>query len=174
MAIGLGTRDHLTSRTVLVVTLALLATIGLWWTYFDRSAALAEERLASHSDPVLAAADGYSYLHLAIVAGIIVFAAGARDAVAQAGGALPAAARLALCGGVALYLAGHAAFRLRIAGTLEVAEIAAAAACLVVFAAAGGAAAWISAGAVTVVLVALVVWEALREREPAGEPVAPA
>ena len=37
---------------------------------------VAEERLREHEDPVLAAADGYSYLHLVIVAGIIIFAVG--------------------------------------------------------------------------------------------------
>src|SRR5439155_13131030 len=36
-------------------------TLELWWTYFDSSAASAEERLRSHDDPVLAAADAYSY-----------------------------------------------------------------------------------------------------------------
>ena len=50
----------------------------MWWTYFDRFAATAEERLREHDDPVLAAADGYSYLHLLIVAGIIMFAVGVR------------------------------------------------------------------------------------------------
>ena len=50
----------------------------MWWTYFDRFAAAAEDRLRAHQDPVLAAADGYSYLHLLIVAGIITFAVGVR------------------------------------------------------------------------------------------------
>ena len=54
---------------------------------------------------MLAAADAYSYLHLVIVAGIITFAVGvkvlARGSVAAS---LPGPARLALCGGVALYL----------------------------------------------------------------------
>ena len=61
---------------------------------------------------MLAAADGYSYLHLVIVAGIITFAVGVkvltRDSVSAP---LPDAARLALCGGVAMYLVGHAALR---------------------------------------------------------------
>jgi low temperature requirement protein LtrA len=48
--------------------LGLLATIGLWWTYYDRFARTAEARLRDHDDAVLAAADGYSYLHIVIVA----------------------------------------------------------------------------------------------------------
>ena len=50
----------------------------MWWTYFDRFAEAAAERLREHDDPVLAAADAYSYLHLVIVAGIIIFAVGVK------------------------------------------------------------------------------------------------
>lgn len=56
------------------MVIGLLITVGMWWTYFEGFAARAEERLREHDDPVLAAADGYSYLHLVIVAGIITFA----------------------------------------------------------------------------------------------------
>src|ERR671929_37341 len=96
------------AELIAAVTLALLITIGLWWTYFDRFAARAEERLRTHHDPVLAAADGYSYLHLVLVAGIIVFAVGAKDAVAGVTDPLSDAARLALCGGTAPSPAGPA------------------------------------------------------------------
>lgn len=61
---------------VLAVVLGVLLTVGMWWTYFDSSALSAERRLREHRDPVLAASDAYSYLHLLLVAGIIIFAAG--------------------------------------------------------------------------------------------------
>jgi len=86
VAIGVGgTGPGLDAELIGAAVLALLITIGLWWTYFDRFADTAEERLAAHDDPVLAAADGYSYLHLLLVAGIIVFAVGAKGTVAHAG-----------------------------------------------------------------------------------------
>jgi low temperature requirement protein LtrA len=164
VGIGLGADQHrLSAESLLAVSLALLITVGLWWTYFDQFAATAEERLGTHEDPVLAAADGYSYLHLLLVAGIIVFAVGARYAVAHVDDALPAAARLSLCGGVALYLAGHAFFRLRMVGTLSYVKLGAAAACLAL-ALAHGLAAWATAGAVTLVVALLVLWESLSER----------
>ena len=50
----------------------------MWWTYFDRTADRAQERLRLHEDPVLAAADAYSYMHLVIVAGIIIFDGGVK------------------------------------------------------------------------------------------------
>jgi low temperature requirement protein LtrA len=167
VAIGLGASRHgIDAELIAAVTLALLITIGLWWTYFDRFAARAEERLRTHHDPVLAAADGYSYLHLVLVAGIIVFAVGAKDAVAGVTDPLSDAARLALCGGTALYLAGHAGFRLRMTGTLRYAKVVAAAACLVLFAAAAGLPAWATAGLLTGILAVLVAFEAISERAP--------
>jgi low temperature requirement protein LtrA len=165
VAIGIGASAHpLTAASVTAVSLALLITIGLWWTYFDRFAALAEERLRTHHDPVIAAADAYSYMHLALVAGIIIFAVGARYAVAHANGPLSAAARLALCGGVALYLTGHVAFRLRMTGVIHYPELATAAVAMVVFAAAGGLAGWAIAGILMLTLVALFAWETLAGR----------
>src|SRR5919205_2433280 len=120
VAIGLGAEGlAVDSELAAGVVVALLVTVGLWWTYFDHVAELAERRLRVHRDPVLAAADGYSYLHLVLVAGIIVFAVGAKDAVAGVTDPLSDAARLALCGGTALFLARHARFRLRMTGTLR-------------------------------------------------------
>jgi low temperature requirement protein LtrA len=156
VATGVGASRSLSAAAVAAVSLALVITIGLWWTYFDRLAGEAEERLRSHEDPVIAAADAYSYLHLILVAGIIVFAVGARNASAQPVAHLPGAARLALCGGVAIYLIGHVAFVLRIAGRVHYPELAAAALCLVVFAVSGGLPAWVTVG-VTAFVVALLV-----------------
>src|SRR4051812_12550336 len=169
VAIGVGaSEERFDAQLVAGVGLGLLITVGLWWTYFDRFAAVAEERLRAHPDPVLAAADAYSYLHLVIVAGIIVFAVGVKLAVHDVGAPLDDATRLALCGGVALYLLGHVAFRLRIAGSVGVEKLVAAAAVLVLYAVGGALDAWVLAGAVAVVLAAMCAVEtvAARRAEP--------
>ena len=160
VAIGIGAGGLALSTTLVVaVTLCLLITIGLWWTYFDRFADVAEERLQTHPDPVLTAADAYSYLHLVLVAGIIIFAVGARNTVAHLSHPLPTAARLALCGGIAIYLVGNVAFRFRMTARVDVPELAAAALAMIVFAASGGLAAWGDAGLMVLVLALLVAWE---------------
>ena len=146
---------------VAAVTLGLVATIGLWWTYFDRFAATAEARLREHDDPVLAAADGYSYLHLVIVAGIIVFAVGMKVTIHDLGEPLDDPGRLALCGGIALYLLGNVAFRLRMVGAVGYAKLAGAAGLLAVFALGGELSAlWVTALA-TLVLATLCALETL-------------
>lgn len=168
VAIGLtASRQTIDAELVLAVALGLLITIGLWWTYFDRFAETAQERLREHDDPVLAAADAYSYLHLVLVAGIIVFAVGVRFAIEDVGEPLTDGARLALCGGVALYLTGHAVFRLRIARALSPEKLAASAAVLVVFAVGGELPAWSIAAAVSAVLALLCGWEATLDRRRA-------
>ena len=165
VAIGVGAGGRpIDGAVVTAVSLALLITLELWWTYFDSSAASAEERLRSHDDPVLAAADAYSYLHLVLVAGIIVFAVGIKIAVHDVAEPLHAAARLALCGGVAAYLAGHAAFRARLMGALSGGKLVAAAAVLAVFALGGELPAWAVAGAVTAVLAVLCAAETAVDR----------
>jgi low temperature requirement protein LtrA len=141
------------------IALGLLVTVALWWIYFDRFAAAAEARLRDHDEPVLAAADAYSYLHLPIVAGIIVFAVGAKLLIHDSGEPLADPARLALCGGVAMYLVAHAAFQLRIAGDLAWPKLAAAVAVLVVYAATADVAGWVVAAAVCALLAALCATE---------------
>ncbi|MDQ6777036.1 MAG: low temperature requirement protein A, partial [Actinomycetota bacterium] len=154
--IGVGANhQHIDAQLVVTIASGVLITVGMWWTYFDSFAALAAARLRDHDDPVLAAADGYSYLHLLIVAGIIVFAAGMRVATLHSGASLGQEARLALCGGVALYLAGHSAFRARMTGSASLAELGAAGAVGLAGLLGGGLHAW-AVGAVVAAVLALL------------------
>jgi low temperature requirement protein LtrA len=121
---------------------------------------------------VLAAADAYSYLHLVIVAGIIIFAGGVKLAIHDVGEPLHDATRLAFCGGVALYLVGHVAFGLRMVGAVGVEKLVAAAVLLVLYAVGGDLAAWALAGAATVVLGAMCAVETVAGRR--AEPRRPA
>jgi low temperature requirement protein LtrA len=164
--IGVGANhEAITAQLIATVAAGVLITVGMWWVYFDSFAATAEARLRDHQDPVLAAADGYSYLHLVIVAGIIVFAAGMRVATHDSG-TLAAAPRLALCGGVALYLAGHAAFRARIAGSVNRAELGAAVAVAALGVLATGLPAWTVGAAVAAILAVVCALEPTH-RDPA-------
>jgi low temperature requirement protein LtrA len=127
VAIGLGASgEELDFGLTATVALSLLIVVGLWWTYFDRAAEDAEEHLRRHDNPVLAAADAYSYIHLLLVAGIVYFAFGAKLAIAGIDIQLDAVARAGLFGGVALYLLGHSAFRLRMTGRADMLEVIAA------------------------------------------------
>jgi low temperature requirement protein LtrA len=167
VSVGVGVSDtthQLSAALVASAALALLIALGMWWTYFDSVAADAQERLRTHDDPVLAAADSYSYLHLLIVAGVIIFAGGIRMVVHdRLSPPMPDAGRLAFCGGVALYLLGVSAFRLRMLHSFSRGRVAVAVALLAWFAVSGGVAAWATAAVVAVLVVGLCALESMSE-----------
>jgi low temperature requirement protein LtrA len=163
-----GAPRTLTAALVAAAALSLLITIGMWWAYFAFSAEATERRLREHHDPVLAAADGYSYLHLPIVAGIILLAVGARLLVGgDPTAALHAPARLALCGGVAVYLLGHLAFQRRLGEGQARHRLLATTALAALFAFGGGLAGLAVAAIAAALLAAVCALEALGARRPA-------
>jgi low temperature requirement protein LtrA len=64
------------------------------------------------------ARDAYTYLHLPMVAGIVLFALGLKKTLGDVGEPLDTVPAFALAGGVALYLLAHCAFFLRLARRL--------------------------------------------------------
>jgi low temperature requirement protein LtrA len=99
--------------------LGLVVAAAIWWAYFDVVAPVAERRLrrAQGAERAALARDSYSYIHLLMIAGIVLFSLGAKKTLAHVGDELHAVAAVALCCGCALYLVGHLAFRLRNLGT---------------------------------------------------------
>jgi low temperature requirement protein LtrA len=93
----------------------LAVAFALWWAYFDVVAIVAEQRLreAVGEAQLAMARDSYSYLHLPMVAGIILFAVGVKKTLGDVGEPLKLVPAVALCGGVAMYLVAHVLFRLR-------------------------------------------------------------
>jgi low temperature requirement protein LtrA len=167
VAVGVSARGHaLDAELIAAVALGLLITVGMWWTYFDRFAAAAEERLRRHDDPVLAAADGYSYLHLVIVAGIITFAVGVKFlAHGSVSAPLPAAPRLALTAGVAVYLLGNVGFRWRMTGSAGAHKTSVTACLLLVYAVGATWPAWLIGASATLLLAGLCAAESFAAAE---------
>jgi low temperature requirement protein LtrA len=110
--------------------LAFAATAALWWLYFDYVTRIAERRLALAPNRTELARDGYTYLHAVLVAGIILAAVGDELVIAHPADELSRAELLAVVGGPALYLLGHALFRLRMAGSIAWKRVTGAVACL--------------------------------------------
>ncbi len=147
--------------TAAVLGIAIAAT--LWWAYFDVVAVVAERTLrrATGTDRNRRARDAYSYLHLPMIAGIVLFALGAKKTLAHVDDPLKAVPAVALCGGVALYLLSHIAFRWRNVRSLNRQRLVAAGACLALIPLALSAPALVALGAVAAVCVALVAYEAI-------------
>ena len=109
---------HLTLRLGVALVCGVAVAVCFWWLYFDVVALVAERVLReSHGlRRTRLARDSYTYLHLPMVAGIVFAAMGLYLLVSQEH---VEAGRYALDGGIALYLAGHLAFRLRNLGSLN-------------------------------------------------------
>ena len=121
--IGVGAHDQpLTASLAFAALLGIAVSASLWWAYFDVVAPVAERRFraAVGQDRVRLARDSYTYLHFPMIAGIILAAFGIKEVFTGLDRDLDAVAATALCGGVALYLGAHIAFRLRNVGTLNV------------------------------------------------------
>ena len=114
--------EHLTVRLGFALICGVAVAVCLWWLYFDVVALVAERALlASHGlRRTRLARDSYTYIHLLMVAGIVFVAVGLNLLVGEHH---VAAGRYALDGGIALYLLGHAAFRLRNIGSVNKARL---------------------------------------------------
>jgi low temperature requirement protein LtrA len=111
----------LDAGTVVAALLGLTVSFGLWWAYFDVVAIVAERRFRASEGMVRLriARDSYSYLHLPMIAGIVLLALGLKKTLAHVDEPLDTVPAVALFGGIALYYAGHIGFRLRNVHTLN-------------------------------------------------------
>jgi low temperature requirement protein LtrA len=112
--------------TALVV--AFLGAVALWWVYFDRSAVWASEVIAASDDPGRLGRSAYTYIHLLMVAGIIVTAVADELVLAHPTAQGTAASAAVALGGPALFLAGHGLFKYAVAGAVSVPRLVALAA----------------------------------------------
>ncbi|MFD6567410.1 low temperature requirement protein A [Micromonospora profundi] len=105
----------LTWPALIAAVLGVAVAAALWWAYFDTLALGMEQALHRTRDPVARAKLGrnaYTYLHLPVIAGIILFALGLKGLIHEGadpstpswGVPLPNFDLLALYGGVGLYL----------------------------------------------------------------------
>ncbi|HWH95907.1 MAG TPA: low temperature requirement protein A [Baekduia sp.] len=135
---------------------AFLSTAALWWLYFTAVARIAELRLRRAPDRTAMARDAYTYLHVILVAAIVVSAVGDELVIAHPDQALGGAEMAAVVGGPALYLLGHTLFRLRVSGTTGWRRPLGAVACMVLGIVLGDADALIVALFVLAVLIAVI------------------
>lgn len=122
VAIGLGARGTgLGAGVIVAAVLGVGVAASLWLAYFDFSSAGLQRQLADSRglQRVALARDVYSYLHLPMVAGVVLFAFGMKTTVAHVHAELHLIPAFALCGGSALYLLAYVAVRWRVSRTLS-------------------------------------------------------
>ncbi|MEH1099322.1 low temperature requirement protein A [Micromonospora sp. CPCC 205561] len=117
IALGLGPGSGAASLTwpvIITAVLGVAVVAALWWAYFDTLALAMEQALHRTRDRRARAGlarDVYTYLHLPLIAGVILFALGLKGLIHEGadpetprwGVRLPGFDLLALYGGVLLY-----------------------------------------------------------------------
>jgi low temperature requirement protein LtrA len=158
----------LSVEVALALALAFLVTGALWWLYFDEVAEHSQRNIAESEDPGRLARDAYTYLHLPIVAGIIVVAVADDLLIAHPDQQLSAAAVAMTVGGPAIYLIGESLFRLRMTSSLSPQRLLAVV-CLGVLGILGrNLSALALSGGVAAILLGLTVWDQERLRPRTG------
>jgi low temperature requirement protein LtrA len=168
VAIGLGARGTgLGAGVIVAAVLGLAVTMSFWLAYFDFFPIRARQLLADRSGAqrIALARDAYTYLHLPMVAGIVLFAFAMKSTLAHVGDKLDTIPALGLCGGPALYLFGYVALRVRVAHTFGGGRLVAALACALLLPVAVVVPALVALTLVAVVWVALHVYEIIWWRE---------
>ena len=166
IAIGAGAGFELVTGVLVAAALGLVVLSALWWLYFDVASILVRRRLtqARGLEQARLARDAYNYLHLPMVAGIVLFALGLKTTIGHVGEALDTVPAVALCGGAALYLLGHIAFLFRTTGRVFRRRTVGAVALLALTPAAVAIPALAALALVSVVCSLVVAYEVIRYR----------
>jgi low temperature requirement protein LtrA len=183
IALGVGAAGFsLSAGIISAAVLGVVVVASLWWAYFDVVAVMSQRQLAqtSGAERVRLARDYYSYLHLPMIAGIVLFALGLKTTIEHVDEPLDAVPAVALCGGLALYFLTHVGLRLRLVrfvrrttterpGWIGPGRLATGIAMLALIPAALELPALVSLALVTAVCCALIAWDVIHYREDRAE-----
>jgi low temperature requirement protein LtrA len=165
VAIGVGAKAVIGAGIVIAAVLGVVIAATLWWAYFDVAAIVAGRRLAkapAGRERNEIARDSYSYLHFPMVAGIALIAVGMKLTIEHVDAPLKLVAATALLGGASMYMLAHVAFRLRNMHSFSTRRMVCALILLALLPAGAALPALATLALLAAVLVALIVYEALR------------
>jgi low temperature requirement protein LtrA len=168
VAIGIGASGvALDAAVIAAAALGVAVAAALWWAYFDIVALVAGRKLTEMTGPERnkMARDSYSYLHLPMIAGIVLFAVGMKETIAHVDEPLGTISAVGLFGGVAIYFAAHIAFRWRNMHTVAKRRVAAVAAFLALIPLGLEVDALVSLGVVFAICSGQIAYDAIHFRE---------
>jgi low temperature requirement protein LtrA len=171
-AIGFGARGTgLTAGVIAAAVLGLAVAASFWLAYFDFFPQRAQQLLRDRSgeQQIALARDTYTYLHLPMVAGIVLFAFAMKETLHDVGSVLDTVPALCLAGGSALYLFAYVAVRWRVTRTARGGRFVAATVSALLIPVAMTVPAIGALAALTVVWIALHAYELIWWREARAE-----
>ncbi|MEH2554359.1 low temperature requirement protein LtrA [Bradyrhizobium algeriense] len=108
-----------TTENVLAFVAAFVGSLAMWWIYFHIGAEAGSEQLSKSSEPGRLARLAYTYLHMPIVAGIIVTAVADELVLKHPGGHSDLKTVISAIGGPLLFLFGTILFKHSFRGFLQ-------------------------------------------------------
>ncbi len=148
-----------TPATVAASLAAFVGSVAMWWIYFNIGAERGSRLIASSADPGRLARLAYTYIHLPIVAGIIVAAVADELVLAHPAGHSSPETIATVLGGPALYLAGNLLFKRATAERLPLSHLGGLVLLALLVPLAMVAPPLVAACAATLVLVLVAAWE---------------
>ncbi len=165
VAIGIGAEVGVDAGVITAAVLGTALAATMWWAYFDVVALVAERRLSAApvgKEQNEIARDSYSLLHFPMVGGVVLIALGLKKTIGKVDEPLSQVTAFALVGGVAIYLLAHVGFRLRNVRTLNRQRLIVAVVLMVAVPVADRPDALVTLAALTLVMCALIAYEAVR------------
>jgi low temperature requirement protein LtrA len=158
-----------TPENVAAFLSAFVGSIAMWWVYFHRGAGAGTELISRSSEPGRLGRLAYTYLHMPIVAGIILSAVADELVLKHPLGHSDIRTVLGAIGGPLLFLVGTILFKHAIRGFLQLSHGAGIVALALL--------AWFAAGLsplvlsvfATAIMIAVAVWESLSLRSKPAE-----
>jgi low temperature requirement protein LtrA len=148
---------------------AFVGSLAMWWIYFHRGAEAGSEQLSKSSEPGRLARLGYTYLHMPIVAGIIVSAVADELVLKHPHGHSDLRTVLSAIGGPLLFLLGTILFKHSFRGFLQLSHGVGIVALGVLAWFAGGLSPLMLSILTTAIMIVVAVWESVSLRSDAKD-----
>jgi low temperature requirement protein LtrA len=149
------------SATLAAFISAFLGSVAMWWIYFNIGAEKASHLIAQSADPARLGRLSYTYIHIFIVAGIIVAAVADELVLAHPAGHASTGTTATVLGGPALYLLGNILFKRSVAVWLPLSHLVGLAALAALVPAASHLTPLLLGAAASAILVVVAVWETI-------------
>jgi low temperature requirement protein LtrA len=150
-----------TAENVTAFTSAFVGSIAMWWIYFHKGAEAGSEQISRSNEPARLARLAYTYLHMPIVAGIILSAVSDEIVLKHPNGHSDHKTVLSAIGGPLLFLVGTILFKHTIRGFLQLSHGVGIIALVVLAWFAGDLTPLMLSALTTVLLIAVAVWESV-------------
>jgi low temperature requirement protein LtrA len=158
-----------TAETVSAFVSAFIGALAMWWIYFHKGAEAGSEQISNSSEPARLARLAYTYLHMPIVAGIILSAVADELVLTHPADHSDLKTALSAIGGPLLFLIGTILFKHTIRGWLQLSHGAGIVALAILAWFAGGLSPLMLSLLTTAIMTIVAAWESISLKSGAAE-----